>query len=68
MARRRISLWVEEEMYEDYKRLAAELTEVPSDLLRASLQAGLPGPDELERDYQLPRDFLRSGGGQVGGG
>jgi hypothetical protein len=63
MGKRRISVWVDDEVYEDYKRLAVALKENTADVLRESLRAGLPSPDELVRDYQLPADLLTSTAG-----
>jgi len=63
MVRRRISLWVEEEMYGDYKRLAVALRQTTADTLRATLESGLPSPEELRRDLGLPDDLLRANDG-----
>lgn len=60
MARRRVNFWLEEEVYEDYRRLAAALGRPVAEVLRESMIAGLPDEDELVRDYQLPADTLRS--------
>jgi hypothetical protein len=62
MARRRISLWVEDEMYEDYKRLAVALRQNTADVLRMALEGALPSSAELVRDLRLPADLLRSNG------
>jgi hypothetical protein len=63
MARRRISLWVEEETYADYKRLAVALRQTTADTLRAALESGLPSSEELRRDLGLPDDLLRANDG-----
>jgi predicted DNA-binding protein len=60
MARRRVNFWLEEEVYEDYRRLATALGQPVAEVLREAMIAGLPDADELERDYQLPADLLRS--------
>ncbi len=63
MARRRISLWVEEETYSDYRRLSVALRQTTADALRAALESGLPSPEELRRDLGLPDDLLRANDG-----
>jgi hypothetical protein len=63
MALRRVSLWVDDEVYDDYKVFARALGQSVGETMRNSLKVGLPGSDELVRDFGLPAGLLRTNGG-----
>jgi hypothetical protein len=67
MALRRVSLWVDEEVYDDYKVFARSLGQSVGETMRNSLQVGLPASDELTRDFGLPPGLLRTNGGAPSG-